>query len=74
MGVAWENRERALTTLAEYKKLPPTAQGFIVYMEADRPGSELKGQTCPYAEGTLERQAWEQGQARAVQYAQDGEE
>lgn len=63
-----------LTTFAEYVQLHPREQGFVVYMEAEIPGSELKNQRCPYVEGTWECEAWKQGEAFGVQVAQDSEE
>ena len=63
-----------LTTLAEWRELKPRTQGYVLYMEAEHEGSELKGQTCPYEKGTPERAEWDRGQAMAVQFAQDSEE
>lgn len=61
-------------TLAEWKALPPYRQGFILYMEADQDGSELKGQVNPYKDGTPEDKEFKTGEARATQLAQDSEE
>jgi len=64
-----------LTTLEKFKTLSPWRQGYVIYMEAEQPGSELKThQSCPYDAWTKERAAWEDGQAQAVQHAQDSEE
>ena len=64
-----------LTTYQEYLKLKPQEQGFVVYMEVELPGSELKEhQKCPYPLGSRERKQWEYGQQLGVQAAQDSEE
>lgn len=63
-----------LYTKAEYDQMSPVTQGFWQYMDGDWPGSELKGLTNPYPEGTADHQEWERGQALGVQAAQDSEE
>lgn len=66
-------KPRCIYTLAEWQKLPPYQQGFVLYMEGERL-PELKGQTCPYHDGTPEHDEFMLGQQRAVLVAQDSEE
>jgi hypothetical protein len=63
-----------LMTLAAWRRLSPMGQGYVLYMEEEHPGSELKGQECPYAPGSSEYLAFQEGQRRAVLAAQDSEE
>ena len=60
-----------LITREEYNKLSPEQQGYVHYMQAAQPGSQLKGLKNPYAAGTSHHTAWKQGQAEAVQQVQD---
>lgn len=66
--------KKNLYTLKEWKLLNPHAQGYILYMEADIPGSELKGVECPYEVGTKQREKFDRGEMQAVLLAQDSEE
>ena len=67
--------ERQLTTFEEYCRMSPKQQGYVAYMEAAWPGSELKGHDDnPYSAGSKESAEWKHGQALAVQEAQDSEE
>jgi hypothetical protein len=67
--------DKKLKTLAEYRALKPFEQGYVAYMEAEWPGSELKGHdTNPHLHGTSEWKDWQAGQALGVQHAQDSEE
>lgn len=64
-----------LITKVEYFKLAPCDQGYVCYMQAEQPGSELKPhQYNPYASGSLNHIAWNQGQFNAMLEAQDSEE
>lgn len=63
-----------LVTLAEWRKLQPREQGYVLYMQANWPGSELAGQTCPYRAGSPEHEQWRRGEHAAVLVAQDSEE
>lgn len=63
-----------LITLKQWLAHDPRVQGYVLYMQAEHEGSELEGQTCPYAVGTQERAEWDKGTAMAVQDAQDSEE
>lgn len=63
-----------LITLKQYKTLDPKSQGYVCYVQADWPGSELKKhQKNPYKQGTKEHELWKEGQMRAVLEAQDSE-
>jgi hypothetical protein len=55
-----------LITAEEFGNLTPRRKGYAVYMLGHIPGSELQGLTNPYAQGTLECQQWNEGQALAV--------
>ena len=66
--------EPGLITRAEYDKMPPYRQGFVVYMYGEWPGSELKGLTNPYPEGSTKADLWDRGNFQAMMAAQDSEE
>lgn len=61
-----------LISRREFDRLPPRAQGYAVYMQAEWPGSELRDMECPYRQGTDERTEWEIGENIAMLEAQDG--
>ena len=61
-------------TRAEYEMMTPYTQGYTWYWEGEQPGSELRGLTNPYAEGTAECAEWRRGASQAALDAQDGEE
>lgn len=63
-----------LLTLTAWRKLHPREQGYVLYMQASWPGSELAGQSCPYREGSPEHEQWKRGERQAVLDAQDSEE
>lgn len=63
-----------LVTLEQYNQLPPVARAYVVYMQGDLPGSELKGLSNPYPAGSTEHEQWSYGERLAVQQAQDSEE
>lgn len=63
-----------LVTLIEYRTMTPFAQGYVVYWQGERPGSELKGFTNPYPLGSAKHLEWNRGQEKAVLDAQDSEE
>jgi hypothetical protein len=63
---------RKLITLAEFKTLVPFHQGFAIYMQAEREGSELKGQRNPYPKGSVEDKQWRDGEQAAVLEVQGG--
>jgi hypothetical protein len=65
---------RGYYTLAEWKAMPPYRKGFVLYMEGAHPGSPLRGQSCPYHEGTEDYAEYQEGQRRAAMLAQDSEE
>lgn len=65
--------EPQLPTRADYDKESPRGKGYMTYMFAEWPGSEIpKG--CPYKVGTKEYEQWCEGQNAAVLHAQDSEE
>lgn len=68
-GCGWH-----LITLEAWKKLAPFGQGYALYMQASWPTSEIAGQSNPYEKGSDDWEAFRQGEARAVQDTQDGEE
>jgi hypothetical protein len=63
-----------LLTKAEYDKLTPFQQGYVIYMQAEWPGSELKGLDCHYPAGSKEDIQWHDGQLRATLSVMDSEE
>jgi hypothetical protein len=70
-----QNLNTHLVTKAQYDLLAPCDQGFICYLQAELPGSELKDfQTNPYEKGSLNAAAWERGQRQGVLLAQDSED
>jgi hypothetical protein len=65
---------KRLTTVAEYLLMAPERQGYVFYMEAEWPGSQLNSVKCPYDRRTREGKAWMRGTFKAVLEAQDSEE
>lgn len=63
-----------LITLAEWKKLSPSGQGYALYMQASWPTSPIANEKNPYPEGSAKWQAFCDGEQRAAMDAQDGEE
>jgi hypothetical protein len=63
-----------LITLEIWKQLPPLQQGYAMYMQSAWPTSPLAEVTNPYAEGTPAWRAFQQGEQRGEQEAQDSEE
>ncbi len=65
--------EDKLVTRAEWDRLPAIAQGFVCYMQAKRPGSELSEvcKTCPYPEGSEERKQFQRGEFEGIDLCQD---
>lgn len=62
-----------MVSMKQYKKLTPMQQGWVAYMESERPGSELKGITNLYPKDSFDYQQWQLGAERAVYEAQEGE-
>lgn len=54
-----------LTTRAEWDTFTPFNQGFILYMEEEWPGSELKGLVNPYPKDSDKYRQFCDGQMRA---------
>lgn len=69
------NCQQIHVSYKEFQQLSPYVQGYVVYMQAEHYGSELKNrQSNPYRKSTP---AWEQfnnGNMRAMLEAQDSEE
>ena len=63
-----------LITKAEWDQMEPRAQGYVIYMQADHPGSELKGLSNPYDQGTRMAELFAEGERIAMLEAQDSEE
>lgn len=63
-----------LITLAEWKALTPFEQGYVLYLQEELPGSELKGQPCPYPADSPEYGEFQKGSMRATLAVMDGEE
>lgn len=64
-----------LITLKEYETLTPSEKGYVVYAQAELPGSELKDhQTNPYRFGSDKWKQFAEGQFQACLDAQDSEE
>jgi hypothetical protein len=69
-----KSEEKKLTTLAKYNRLTPYLQGYVVYVEAAWPGSELVREVNPYSQGTRQWKKWEEGNHQAMLDVMDGEE
>jgi len=63
-----------LITLAEWQKMSPFDQGYVWYLQAEWPTSELAGTKNPHAKDTDAWKAFCEGEQRGVLEAQDGEE
>ncbi len=64
-----------LITLAEFEHMTPFIQGYVIYMQADLDGSELKNhQDNPYTPETKQHLAFQEGSMKAMLDVQDGEE
>lgn len=63
-----------LFPLCVWRNLPPKQQGYILYMQGDLPGSELKGMENPYLVGSIQYGQFQEGERAAVLAAQDSEE
>ena len=63
-----------LISLEAWRKLPPFGQGYALYMQGSWPTSQIAKEKNPYPHGTPESDAFKQGEQRATQDAQDGEE
>ena len=66
--------EIKLVTMAEFEKMKPKQQGFVLYMQQAWPGSELRDIRNPYKKGTPENDEFLAGELRGVLAAQDSEE
>lgn len=57
-----------------WQKLSPFRQGYVLYMQAEWPTSELRGERNPYARDTSAWEEFGRGEWSAMLDAQDGEE
>ena len=63
-----------LFTKSEWDALKPYEQGYVLYMQEELPGSELKGVKCPYVPPSEENKRFDEGSFKAMLDVQDGEE
>ncbi len=63
-----------LITKEQWNRLSPKSQGYVYYLQADIPGSELKDVTNPYFAHTKQYRDFCEGERVAVLEVQDGEE
>jgi len=61
-------------TRAEWDKMSPKSQGYVAYLQAELPGSELKGLVNPYFVHSKQYKDFCEGERMAVMEVQDGEE
>ena len=62
-----------LITKAEWDRMSPKSKGYVAYLQAELPGSELKGLTNPYFNYTNQHADFCEGEDLAVQEVQEGE-
>lgn len=56
-----------LVTLEQLKAMTPYSQGYVIYMQAELPGSELKHhQLNPFEVNSKEWLQWNKGQCQAI--------
>ena len=63
-----------LMTFKEWEKLSPKSQGYVYYMQAECPGSELKGVSNPYNPDTTDFEDFQEGENIAYISVLDMEE
>lgn len=63
-----------LFTKIEWDNLSPKSKGYVLYMQAELSGSELKGVANPYLSRSVEARQFAEGEQMAVLEVQDGEE
>jgi hypothetical protein len=63
-----------LVTKDAWEMLTPRSQGYVLYMQEELPGSELKGLKNPYRKNSANYAKFEEGERVACQDAQDSEE
>jgi hypothetical protein len=63
-----------LVTKAEWETMNPYSQGYVLYLQEELPGSELKGVPCPYDPHSKEEKEFSEGSFKAMLDVQDGEE
>lgn len=60
-----------LISKKEFELLTPFEQGFVIYMQAEHKGSELKDIKCPYPVSTPNYEEFVNGERMAVLQVQD---
>ena len=63
-----------LVSKEAWENLSPRSKGYVLYMQGELPGSELKGLSNPYRKGSANASKFEEGERIAVLEAQDSEE
>lgn len=63
-----------MMTKAEWDRMSPKSKGYVMYLQAELPGSELKGVSNPYFEHTKQHKDFNEGEQMAMLEVQDGEE
>jgi hypothetical protein len=63
-----------IITKEAWEKLSPRSKGYVLYMQGELPGSELKGLNNPYRKGSANAVKFEEGERIAVLEAQDSED
>jgi hypothetical protein len=63
-----------LITKAEWEEMEPRSQGYVLYMQSEHPGSELKGLGNYHPEDSESALLFAEGERIAVLEAQDSEE
>ena len=63
-----------LITKEQWSKMSPGSQGYVLYLQANLPDSELKGLTNPYPSFTKAYKDFCEGERQAVLEVQDAEE
>jgi len=63
-----------LVTKEQWDRMSPKVQGYVLYIQASLPGSELKDMTNPYPEWMKAHRDFCEGEREAMLEVQDGEE
>lgn len=69
------NKTIGVMTAAQFARLAPLQRGYVVYMCGERDDQpNVPNESNPYAAGSDDAAAWDEGARRAVLDAQDSEE
>lgn len=63
-----------LMTKVEWDRMSPKSQGYVLYLQAELPGSELKGVNNPYFPHMKQHKDFCEGERMAILEVQDAEE